>query len=281
MTSPATSNRSLSDTGRPSTGERRTPRLAQPIGVIGIGARRVGVQLDERARAFACRRRRCARAPARRARGCVVRPAARSAPSWATVHMRRNCSGHGSAHEWRASFRRQLLYLPRRGARAYLRGLRRGSAAPRAPACPRCALASPAAWSAAAASRDPPRTTRPSPRSPTSSPPTRCPCAQVPRRAGARAAAGGLLAPSLGEERIDCIVPLPLSARRLRGAASTSRWKSRATSARHARHRRSASARADAPPQIELPSTSGDATCAALFAARARCSAQRSRWSTM
>src|SRR5437660_9951146 len=70
----------------------------------------------------------------------VVLPAARARASWATVHMGREyyaLEPPGRALSQHIPFvRRQLLSVPRRGARAPLRRLRRRPAAPRAAALP-------------------------------------------------------------------------------------------------------------------------------------------------
>ena len=113
---------------------RRAPhaRLAQAVRVVGIGARRVRIDLQERARALARRigdaRERQLRqlAAAGFARGEIARKLLDRPHAASLAHNIPRAEDPG-----RNAFRRQLLSLQGKGRRHAVRALRRGSAAPR------------------------------------------------------------------------------------------------------------------------------------------------------
>ena len=282
VTSPATSKRSLSETGRPSTGERRTPCLAQPVRIIRRLARRRRHTPCRKARdAFAGR---IGDARERLLDQIAARwffPPARSAASCATVHMRRKDS-------MRARLASLLFggscFLCRGAARgAAVRRVRRRAAAPRGRRCARAARClRRAARSAAAASPSRRTTMPPWPPSPTPFPPT-CWCRRSSSAASwrwRRCLVVFFLQRSL--QRVDLIIPVPLSRQRL----SERGYNQAVEIARHLRPRKASRLCLRAQPRHRAaartcPSTSAVATCAAHF----RCTTQlgwrrASPWST-
>jgi len=123
-----------------------------------------------------------------------------------------------------------------------------------APVCPRCALASPGGLVCGRCLRDDPAYDA-----------TRAALAydfpadaliQALKFRGELALApllAGLLAPSLGDERIDCIVPVPLSRERLRGRGFNQSMEIARHLGRGAPEPRLCERTRDAPPQMELP----------------------------
>src|SRR5688500_4305879 len=213
VTSPATSNRSFSDTGNPSTGERRTPprrrRSEKSASASALSAytfmnARLPSPAGSAIRASAC---------SVRAR-LVVRPAARSAASCATVHM---------THSMRNFFERLfggVCYLCRGAAPASdILCAACDADLPRLspPRCPRCALDSPRGEMCGRCLADPPRYDATVAALTYEFPADALVHALKFRGELALARLlGNILLPRIDPLSVDMVLPVPLSAQRLR-----------------------------------------------------------------